>query len=131
MCSSLRAALAALDAAALNAEADAAAIELTVSREHAAVLAGNQGAVNAQDHHLVPLETGLISSQQAETSAGRAVASALKQAHLAFRLSRAQSAREQARIKNAFVHGGVTAAQIIAVDHSAFTAAKTNLLSIL
>ena len=130
-CSSLRAALAALDAAALSAEADAAAIELTVSREHAAVLAGNQSAVNAQDQHLIPLDSGLSRSQQAETSAGRAVASALKRAHFAFRLSRAQSAREQARIKNAFVRGGVTAAQITAVDHSAFTAANTNLLSVL
>jgi hypothetical protein len=130
-CSSLRSALSALDAAALNCEADAAAIEQTVSREHAALLAGNQGAATTQDKHLAPLNAALVRSQHAETSAGKAVASALKRAHLAFNLSRAQSARLLARVKRGFVAGGVTAAQVLSVDPSAFTAAATNLLRVL
>ena len=130
-CSSLRSALAALDAAALNAEADTAAIEQTVSREHAAILAGNQSAATTQDNHLAPLNAALLRSQNAETSAGKAVASALKRAHLAFRLSRAQSGRVLAHVKRGFVAGGVTAAQVLSVDPSAFAAAATNLLTVL
>ena len=130
-CHALRKSLGALDKAALGAEADAAAIEQTVSREHAAVLVGNQAAANAQDRDLRSLEPALSAAQRAETSAGRSVAKVLRGAHLAFRLSRAQSARERKKIATAIVRRGATVAQVTAVDRSAFTGAKTNLLSVL
>jgi hypothetical protein len=130
-CDTLRKSLGALDKAALGAEADTAAIEQTVSREHAAVLAGNQSAANAQDRDLRSLEPALSAAQRAETSAGRSVAKVLRGAHLAFRLSRAQSARERKKVAAAIVRRGATVAQVTAVDRSAFTGAKTNLLSVL
>jgi hypothetical protein len=130
-CDDLRQSLGALDKAALDAEADAAAIEQTVSREHAAVLAGNQAAANAQDRDLRSLEPALSAAQRAETSAGRSVAKVLRGAHLAFRLSRSQSTRERQKLAAAIVRRGATVAQVTAVDRSAFTGAKTNLLSVL
>jgi hypothetical protein len=130
-CDALRKPLGALDKAALDAEADSAAIEQTVSREHAAVLAGNQTAANAQDRDLSSLEPALSAAQRAETSAGKSVAKVLRDAHLAFRLSRAQSARERQKLATAIVRRGATVAQMTAVDRTAFTGAKTNLLSVL
>ena len=130
-CHALRKSLGALDKAALDAEADTAAIEQTVSREHAALLAGNQAAANAQDRDLRSLEPALRAAQRAETSAGRSVAKVLRGAHLAFRLSRAQSARERQKLATGIVRRGATVAQVTAVDRSAFTGAKTNLLSVL
>jgi hypothetical protein len=130
-CDSLRSALTALDTAALVAAADVSAIEQTVSREHAAVLAGDQAAVNAQDRNLALLRPKLGAAQRAEASAGRLVAKALRGGHLAFRLSSAQSRRQRSRIEQAVARGGVTAQQVTAIDPTAFKSGKANLLAVL
>jgi hypothetical protein len=130
-CTALRTALGSLDTAALDALADATALEKTVSREHAAALEGNQTAVDAQDRDIGRLEPAFSRAQRAEASAERAVASALRGAHIEFRLSRAQSSRLLARVEREIVRGGVRASQITAVDRNAFRPAATNLLSVL
>ena len=130
-CTALRTALGSLDTAALDASADATALEQTVSREHAAALEGNQGAVNAQDRDLAQLGPAFTRAQRAEASAERAVASVLRGAHIKFRLTKAQSTKLLSRVQSAIARAGVRPSQITTIDRNAFKPAATNLLTVL
>jgi len=114
---------------AADSESVAAAIDATVSREHAAAMAGQQGAVNAQDAALKPLLADRHRATAAERAAGRAVASVLRAAHLQLRLTRTQSARLIALVKRRISANGIPAVDVIGIDPAAFQPRAHDLLA--
>ena len=129
LCQSLRAAERRWVIAAKNSESVAAAIKATVSREHAAYIAGQQSAVNAQDAALKTLLTDRRRTNGAEAAAGRAVARALRAANLRLRLTRPQSALVIALVKRRIAADGVPAVDVIGIDPAAFKPRPHDLLA--
>lgn len=131
LCAKLRAAYANLDTTAMKVAATAAAIEETVSREHAAYETHNQSAVSAQDTQLSSLLSQQSSAEAEEARAGKTVAGVLRSAHIGFKLSQKQSAKVVAHAQTMLAAAGVTVPDLRAFDPSALVPAKTNLLAAL
>ncbi len=126
-CNALRNAYGTLDRSAAQVAADSGALEETVSRETAAVNAGNQAAANEQDAHLGALLSSWNSDRAAEAAAGRSVAAALRSGGMLFKLSKTQSSRViAATLKQAAKHG-VARSDVVSLAPAALAAKSTDL----
>lgn len=129
LCMALRSAESRWVNAAEVSESVAAAIEMTVSREHAAAMAGQQSALNAQDAALKALLADRQKTTTAEASAGRAVAGELRGANLQLRLTQAQAAQVIALVKSRIAAQGVPAVNVIGLDEANFKPSAHDLLA--
>ena len=128
-CNALRAADTGLLAAAQRMAAIAAAVEQTISREHAAHSAGNGRAIAAQDANLRALKLERAAADAAERSAGVSVAGVLKGAGIGFRINRKQSAGAIALAERDVRRQGITPEQLRTVNRTALKPAAANLLA--
>ena len=131
LCRSLGAAENRWVTAAQNSESVAVSLEQTVSREHAAAIAGNQTSLNAQDAALKTLIAERRGTTAAEGAAGKALASLLRGARLKFRVTKAQATTVVTLVKRRITSGGVPAVDVIGLDEAGFQPRARDLLAAL